>query len=377
MQNNPEIIETDEVVADQAMLTRSSLRALVAAANEAAPAPVRTVNPALVNKVVERAYMESEGLPVVSRNFAIQRAVNNFLDLATKGIVASAATNHFDLLPVAHPYSTAATFMSENQIRKARAEWVAAEPGVKEEHKPVIAAALTTVPGTTEALHAEIRLLSLVAAGYVPEKVTSYSTAITASAGHRVADPSDALNYYHESRAILAEIVYNQTALTASGNPYDSNGTLIRRIVRGDSTKSILAYLENNPVFAESLANRNADLSSADPYAQYGQSQFNLFYDALSNMADSPVPVDLRKVAIEAISEYDTTGAVAKAITAGANSSYVFMALEGNPDWDLNLREFYMDDEADPEFTDAYFSILDLDTIPESFVPLEEVLPAK
>lgn len=374
MSNTPEIIETDERVSiEPDTFTRAEVIAMIASANASVLDRTRRVKADFVDEVIERTYVETDGLSHKARNFAIRKAVQNYIDLQTKGIVASSAVNHFDVLPPANPYSTSDTIWSEEQVRTARAAWIAAEPGIAPEHRPIVASAYAQVPGSIEAMHAELRVMALTATGAVPVKVTEYSQAITASGSYdKVPSLDEQLESYNEARQEMIDVVVSQRALTAGGqHVYDHRGDLARRIERGDNREAILAYLERSPRFQESLSTMNADLSSADPYTQFGQEQFRLFYNMLQGLPNSPVPVDYIKRAVDAVKPYDVRGSVAESIVAGAGAAHVLKKLSAFSTWNKDA------DEQGEEFANRYAAIADLDSIPPHFYSFEEVLPAK
>ena len=374
MSNTPEIIETDELVSiDPDTFTRADVVAMIASANASVLDPARRVRETFVDEVINRTYVETEGLPVEARNFAIRKAVQNYIELQTKGIVASAAVNHFDLLPVANPYSTSTPAWNDEQVREARGAWIAAEPGIAEEHRAIVASAYSQVPGSLEAMHGELRVMALAANGHVPVKVAEYGQAVTASASYApVPELTELLETYQAARNEFLDVVLSQHALVASGEHlYDHKGNLARRIERGDSRASIMAYLERSPRFQASLSTMNADLSDADPYAQFGQEQFRLFYGMLQTLPDSPVPVDYIKNAVEAVKPYDADGEIAKSIVAGAGSKYVLSKLSNVYQWEDDAIE------KEDEFAQRHAAILDLNSLPDTFASMEEVLPAK
>ena len=381
MSQTPEIIETNETVDELKPITRQEISAMIASANDAIVDDVRQVQPKLVNQVVDRTYLDTEGLPVRSRNFAIRRAVTNYIDLQTKGLVASAAPNHTDLLTPSNPYSTAATVWDEDTLRERRATWAAAEPGVSEEHRALIAAAYMQKPGSVEALHAEVRLTALTAGGAIPTQVLNYGHAITAGAAIHTAPTNDEIyEYYEESRANFIELLEAQSALTASGStPFDWNGDLIRRVYRGDTRHQILSHLSLNEEFAQNVLLMDEDLSDTDMYTRAGQAQFQVFYDALCELADAPQVIDLRERAAKAISKYDETGEIAQAIIAGASTNYVLDKLHQLESWNMDNDYLNIDSESDraAEFAVVYESVLDIDGEPYDYDSLREVLPEK
>ncbi len=381
MSQNPEITETNEAVEELKPITRAEISAMIASANAEIVDDVRRVQPKLVNQVIERTYLETEGLPLRSRNFAIRRAVTNYIDLQTKGIVASAAPNHTDLLTPANPYSVAPTVWDQQTLREQRAKWAAAEPGVAEEHRTLIAAAYMQEPGSVEALHAEVRLTALTAGGAIPTQVLNYGHAITAGAAIPTAPTADEMQeYYEESRASFIELLEAQSALTASGSaPFDWKGDLVRRVYRGDTRHQILNHLSLNEEFAQNVLLLDEDLSDTDMYTRAGQAQFQVFYDALCELADAPYVIDLRERAAKAVAKYDQDGEVAKAITAGASANYVLKKLDNINEWKLDEEYLLIDSESEKaaEFAAAYEAVLDIDGEPYDYDSLQAVLPEK
>ena len=382
-----EIIETNESVEATQLLTRTEVKALVAAANAEVVDPIRAVSQLNVDRVIERTYLSTDGLNKSSRNFAIRKAVGRYIDLVTKGLVASAAENHTDLLRPAHPYSTTPTVYDEATLRTERAKWVAAEPGIKEDYRAIIASALSQPEGSMEALHGEMRLLSLTASGELPTHLVNYGHAITASVAPDVHYDDIRQENFESTRAAALALVSHQTAMTASGElPYDIDGSLPRRIYRGDSKKSILAHLERSASFNQAVENLNADMTAADPFAIYARDQFEVFFNTLSDLDDAPQLVDLREVASGSIAKYDTTGEIAKAILAGAGSDYVLAKLGASEKWVENFNYFNTltaggydssTDEGATTFNTIYEAILDIDGEADNYVSLREVLPSK
>lgn len=382
-----EIIETNESVEATSLLTRTEVKALVAAANAEVVDPIREVSQLNVDRVIERTYISTEGLNKSSRNFAIRKAVDSYIDLVTKGIVASAAENHTDLLRPAHPYSTTPTIYDKAALRKERALWVAAEPGIKDDYRSIIASALSQPEGSMEALHGEMRLLSLTASGELPTHLVNYGHAITASVAPEVAYDEIRQENFKYTRAAALELISEQTAMTASGAlQFDVDGSLPRRIYRGDSKKSIFAHLEKSTAFNQAVENLSADMTAADPFAIYARDQFEVFFNTLADMDDSPTLIDLRDIAVEAVREYDVTGEVSKAILAGADSGYVLKKLGASEKWAADFNNYASltasgvseSSNADLEsFSSIYEAILDIDGEADGYVSLREVLPSK
>ena len=377
--SNPEIIENAETAPEATQrLTRAEVTAMIASANADIQDAVRQVKPALVDDVIERTYAATEGLDLEARNFAIRKAVTNYINLATQGIIASSGINHTDLISPANPYSTAAHSLSAASLRSLRAAWIAADPAIPAEHRPVVAAAFSHEEGSMEALHSEIRLLALTASGVVPVNVFSHRSAITASASTPLSPtPSERAASYEFSRSNLLNIVKAQRSLTAGGfNLYDSKNKLERMISRGDSRDRIVSYLESDPAYKASFASMNFPITSNNPYAQYAREQFKTFHQAVFSLENSPALVDLRANAADAISKYDESGLVAKAITAGASAKYVLEALESNFNFSSD-HEGYLAEPTSSEFSSTLDAIMSLDDEPLDHFTLSEVLPAE
>jgi hypothetical protein len=236
-------------------------------------------------------------------------------------------------------------------------------------------------PGSVEALHAEVRLTALTAGGAIPTQVLNYGHAITAGAAIHTAPTNDEIyEYYEESRANFIELLEAQSALTASGStPFDWNGDLIRRVYRGDTRHQILSHLSLNEEFAQNVLLMDEDLSDTDMYTRAGQAQFQVFYDALCELADAPQVIDLRERAAKAISKYDETGEIAQAIIAGASTNYVLDKLHQLESWNMDNDYLNIDSESDraAEFAVVYESVLDIDGEPYDYDSLREVLPEK
>jgi hypothetical protein len=382
-----EIIETNESVEATPLLTRAEVKALVASANAEVVDPIREVSQLNVDRVIERTYLATEGLNMKSRNFAIRKAVDSYVDLVTKGVLASAAENHTDLLRPAHPYSTTPTVYDEATLRAERAKWVAAEPGIKEEYRAIIASALSQAPGSMEAMHGEMRLMTLTASGELPVHLVNYGHAITASAVPEEAYDEIRQENFEYTRAVALDLISQQTAMTASGAmQFDVDGSLPRRIYRGDSKKSILAHLERSAAFNQAVESLSADMTAADPFAIYARDQFEVFFNTIADLDDSPTLIDLRETAVEAIREYDTTGAASKAILAGADSDYVLKKLGASEKWTADFNNYASltasgadesGNSALSEFASVYEAILDIDGEADNYAPLRKVLPSK
>lgn len=373
--NSYEIIESDSSKESiNSVFTREEMNAMIASAN-ATLLPERQIDPLYVSLVAERVYNETHGLRKTARNFAIRKAVSGHIELMSQGMVASAHGN-YDLLPIQHPLSTAATELSYEEIRDARAEWIAADTAIDENIRPLVSSAYKQEEGTMERMHADMRLLSLTNAGKLAPQVAAYLTPITASA--ELPAFTDAELAYWQARSEALELLERQSALTASANiSIDPTGLVARMVYRGETSQNILSVLKRNQTFQDSLSLLDEDLTDADPISQAAQTQFAALYASISSLPKSPTPVDLKTIAASAIKNYDESGIIAQVIENGASSDYIFSLLEDNEAWASDFAA-WIDSDSDeaPVFASAYWAVADLDYADASFRSYDEVFPA-
>ena len=374
MEKNYEIIETDaEFTAQDGTFTRSDMEALVASANEGL-LPERQINLRYVEQVVERTYNKTHGLDIPTRNFAIKRAVEDYIDLAANGITASAKEN-LDLLPPAHPLSASATWWDEQTLREARAEWIAADTKIAEELRPLVSSAYKQQEGSAERMHAEMRLIALTASGRLSGDVLAYNTPVVASA--ELPEFTNEDLYYMQARSYAYELLTKQEALTASaGVSIDPEGLAARMIYRGETAKRVLSTLSRNENFRAAVQSLNSEPVDLSPYAYAARQQFSELFDAISSMPNPAKPVDIRSQAAQFIAPYDQTGDIATAITAGASSNFVAAQLAKNEKWTADVSSWIESSDNDAEFAAGYWSVMDLDYVDPAFATIEEVFPA-
>lgn len=374
--NSYEIIESDSAGnSTESVFTREEMNAMIASAN-ANLLPERQIDPLYVSLVAERVYNETHGLRKTARNFAIRKAVSGHIELMSQGMVASASGN-YDLLPIQHPLSTAATDLSYEEVRDARAEWIAADTAIDENIRPLVSSAYKQEQGTIERMHADMRLIALTNAGKLSPQVAAYVTPIVASA--ELAPFSDAELTYWQARSEALELLNRQSALTASaGISIDPTGLVARMVHRGETSENILNVLKSNQTFRDSLSLLDEDLTETDPISQAAQTQFAALYASISSLPKSSVPVDLKALAASAIESYDDEeGTLARVIEAGASSEYVFSLLEDNAAWAADFAAWIeSDSEEAPVFASAYWTVADLDYADASFRSYDEVFPA-
>lgn len=374
--NSYEIIKSDSAGESiDSVFTREEMSAMVASAN-ANLLPERQIDPLYVSLVAERVYNQTHGLRKTARNFAIRKAVSGHIELMSEGMVASANGN-YDLLPIQHPLSTAATELSYEEVRDARAEWIAADTAIDENIRPLVSSAYKQEQSTIERMHADMRLIALTNAGKLSPQVAAYVTPIVASA--ELAPFSDADLTYWQARSEALELLSRQSALTASANiSIDPTGLVARMVYRGETSDNILAVLKSNQTFRDSLSLLDQDLTDADPISQAAQTQFSALYASISSLPKSSVPVDLKAIAASAIKDYDDEDeTLAQVIQDGASSEYVLSLLEDNEAWANDFAAWLeSDSDESPVFASAYWAVADLDYADASFRSYDEVFPA-
>lgn len=373
--NNYEIIKSNsEEKSIDSVFTRQEMYAMVASANENL-LPERQIDPLYVSLVAERTYDATHGLSKDARNFAIRKAVSSHIELMSNGITASAREN-CDLLPIQHPLSTAATELSLEEVRDARAEWIAADVMIDASLRPLVSSAYKLEDGTIERLHADMRLMALTTSGRLAPDVSTYLTPIVASA--EIAPFTDEDLKYFQARGEALELLKRQTALTASADmSIDPNGLAARMVYRGETSEHVLSVLKKNPTFKESLASLNQDPADLSPNLRAAQADFERLYNSISSLPKAPQPIDLKAIAASAIRKYDDAdGTLAQVIKDGASSEYVFSLLEDNETWVNDVALWTESVEEDmPVIASAYWAVADLDYADTSFMSYDKVFP--
>jgi hypothetical protein len=143
--------------------------------------PERHVTPRAALIVMARAMNELSSLSDDSRRHGVLREVSKFISLNQKTLLASVSMKHADLLPKGHPLSPLNASLTDADLRKKYAEWIAADPEIADEARPLVAMAHSLAPESIEREHAFMRLRAL-AASVVPAyfKIDDV-TAITAA----------------------------------------------------------------------------------------------------------------------------------------------------------------------------------------------------
>lgn len=142
---------------------RERITALVASANVGV-LEERQVQLAEAFRVAEIAFSRHLLLPNRREiEFKAFRELSNFLEMAISGKSKSIAKGYTDFLSSGHPLSTSPELqdMSQEEVRGLQAEWIASDPRINAELRPVIASAFSTAPNSVERKYAIARVSSI------------------------------------------------------------------------------------------------------------------------------------------------------------------------------------------------------------------------
>jgi hypothetical protein len=178
--SNRKVAQSAKAKAKSEKALNDQVLSLVHAANETA-LPERHVTPRAALIVMARAMKELASLPEESRNHGVLREVTKFISLNQKTLLASVSTKHADLLPKGHPLSPLNASLTSEDLRKKYAEWIAADPAISDEARPLVAMAHSLPPESIEREHAFLRLRSLQASAVPAYFKIDDVTAITAA----------------------------------------------------------------------------------------------------------------------------------------------------------------------------------------------------
>ena len=157
---NRKVAQSIKAKAKRTKALHDEVLSLVHAANETA-LPERHVTPRAVLIVASRAMNELSSLSDESRRHGVLREVTKFISLNQKTLLASVSMKHADLLPKGHPLSPLNASLSDNDLRKKYAEWIAADPAIADEARPLVAMAHSLPPESIEREHAFLRLRAM------------------------------------------------------------------------------------------------------------------------------------------------------------------------------------------------------------------------
>ena len=92
------------------------------------------------------------------RAFVAIREISDFVNVATTGATPKVSEAYLDLLPIGHPQSTRAIEYSADDVVEHSADWVASDPRIAEEYRPLVASAYKTPMHSVERSYALAKL---------------------------------------------------------------------------------------------------------------------------------------------------------------------------------------------------------------------------
>jgi hypothetical protein len=188
-EENQDLKELNQIIDDAPSLVRL---------NNYYSEPIRDRIVALVasfneNVLSERQVLESEALQVaeisLSKNmllpnreqveFKVFRELSNFLEMAISGKSKDLALEYTDFLSPGHPLSTSPELaeLEEEQVAELRAEWIASDPEISPELRPMIASALMSPADSVEREYAIAMLSNIDNSKVLKDLVLSLSDA--------------------------------------------------------------------------------------------------------------------------------------------------------------------------------------------------------
>jgi hypothetical protein len=358
------------------LIDKRGLVALVAAANGEVPEE-RGVDLEPVFEVARRAVLATADLPKEYQNIAIQLAVKEFLELATKG--KAEAVSNTDLLPLGHPMSTASHYLSNETVLSMKADWLSADPELADSTKDLLRHA-ATLSNDVSSKHAQARLRVLVASGSLPAEFAAV-TKDKDEADMDTSKENESLreNYYNSRDAFL-DSLNQQVSLSTGTNLYDLDKKITRMVLRDDTKEKIKSALMRNSIFKSNIELLNSE--PEDVYEGINKIRFEEFYQALEEMEDPKEEPNYREVAVELISKYDEDEKIAALINKGETSYAILKALDDVPSWAADLRDYMTRSDVEvprpqqtskwQNFKSTVEALLDLD----DYVELEDSITA-
>jgi hypothetical protein len=133
--------------------------AIVASANATVPVE-RKVGRYEAITLLQRS-LEKTMLNVANPNqraFVALREISDFVNVATTGATPKVSEAYLDLLPIGHPQSTRSVDYSAEVVTEYTADWIASDPRISEEFRPLVASAYKTPMHSVERNYALAKL---------------------------------------------------------------------------------------------------------------------------------------------------------------------------------------------------------------------------
>jgi hypothetical protein len=131
---------------------KTRILGMLASANSELPA-YRKVLESEVLEVAKRSFSKNIMMPTREQiEFKVFREISNYIEMASTGESKDLALEHADLLFVGHPLSKSPEIaeMPEEELRQARADWIADDPRIDESYRPLVASAYASEKGSVE-----------------------------------------------------------------------------------------------------------------------------------------------------------------------------------------------------------------------------------
>ena len=149
-------------VQKQAQLLYNSVAAYLANENPKV-LPERRVTKRAALTVVRRSLDRTRGLSFSIREYQALRDLGTFISLSQNPNNRTATfADNTDLLPLSHPLCSRRHSMTASALRQARGRWIAADPRLEDELRPVVASAFGAPVGTPVQVHASAQLQSVI-----------------------------------------------------------------------------------------------------------------------------------------------------------------------------------------------------------------------
>lgn len=162
---------------------RETILLMVKEANKDVPEE-RQVLGATAIELVERSLLKTYALPDIEQRVSIAtRELQDFLSTAITGRKPVIASAYTDLLPIGHPLSTNPVEVSSVTRALLESEWLAADPRISEEFRPLVASVYLTSPGSVEYNYLMSRLESADDKDIPRDVVIAVTAAINPFAG--------------------------------------------------------------------------------------------------------------------------------------------------------------------------------------------------
>lgn len=169
--------DADYTVQDAEHLSRIAISEYASAQN-ALVASARHLSVGSVQKIIDLTIDKHITADPSDWMLFAANAVDNVINYAQRGVLASGLGDFTDFLPVGHPSRTNRGAMTASALNDSIARWTAADPRIaSDQARYETYKAYSSIPGSVEADYASFKLSALVAAGYVPEDISLPITA--------------------------------------------------------------------------------------------------------------------------------------------------------------------------------------------------------